>query len=101
VNPYDVGQNIQGGVAYLAQLFGQLGDWSLVAIAYNWGPGKLSDYLAGRRGLPGSVASYAAATAGQAFGANVSSDVADAAFGGNGIVWAAVAAAALAIALIA
>jgi soluble lytic murein transglycosylase-like protein len=103
LNLYDVQQNIQAGVGYLASLYQQFGDWSTAAMAYNWGPAKVADYIAGKRALPGQVASYAAATAGQVgYGANVSSDDADALSapaGGSGLIWAAAGVAALAIAL--
>jgi soluble lytic murein transglycosylase-like protein len=101
-NLYDVAQNIQAGIGYLAALYQQFGDWTLASEAYNWGPSKVADYITGRRALPGQVASYAAATAGQVGYANVSSDDADALpgpTGGNGLIWAAAGAAALAIAL--
>jgi len=66
VNLYDVNENIRAGVGYLVLMFQMFGDWQLAAAAYNWGPGKMRDYLAGRRGLPAQVASYATgATAGQ------------------------------------
>lgn len=45
VDPYDVSQNVAGGVAYLAQLSAQYGgDVSLTLAAYNAGPGNVSKY---------------------------------------------------------
>jgi soluble lytic murein transglycosylase-like protein len=45
VDPYDVTQNIQGGVAYLSQLSTQFGgDVSLTLAAYNAGPGNVAKY---------------------------------------------------------
>src|SRR6185312_12841836 len=41
VNPADPYDNIRGGVAYLKQLQSQFGDPSLVAAAYNAGPGAV------------------------------------------------------------
>jgi soluble lytic murein transglycosylase-like protein len=54
VNPYDEGQNIQGGVSYLAQLYRQFGDWTKALAAYNGGPGNMT-----RGTTPSSSWSYA------------------------------------------
>jgi hypothetical protein len=43
VNPYDVAENIEGGVRYLAQLFKEFsGSVSDTLAAYNFGPGNVS-----------------------------------------------------------
>jgi soluble lytic murein transglycosylase-like protein len=42
VNPYDLRQNIEGGVRYLAQQFERFGDWFTALTAYNAGPGRVS-----------------------------------------------------------
>jgi hypothetical protein len=39
INPYDLTQNIQGGVAYLRQMLAQFGDPAAALAAYNCGPG--------------------------------------------------------------
>lgn len=44
VDPYDPDDNIRGGVAYLARMYDQFGDWSLALSAYNAGPGATSSY---------------------------------------------------------
>lgn len=45
VDPYDVTQNVQGGVAYLSQLSSKYGgDVSLTLAAYNAGPGNVTRY---------------------------------------------------------
>ena len=44
VDPYDIGQNIEGGIKYLSQqlrAFG--GDIQKALAAYNWGPGSVSN----------------------------------------------------------
>lgn len=41
VDPTDVNQNIQGGIAYLKQLYSKYNDWSLALAAYNAGPGRI------------------------------------------------------------
>src|SRR5579862_2620680 len=41
-DPLDPIQNAQGGVAYLAELFNQFGDWATALTAYNWGPGNVA-----------------------------------------------------------
>jgi soluble lytic murein transglycosylase-like protein len=46
VDPYDLQQNIEGGIDYLARLIASYkGDLNLVLAAYNWGPGNLSDAI--------------------------------------------------------
>lgn len=46
VNPYDVGQNIQGGVHYLRTLIDQFGDLAAALAAYNWGLGRVEQAIA-------------------------------------------------------
>ena len=64
VNPYDVSQNIRGGVAYLKAMFAAFGDWCLAVAAYNCGPRCVQDYLAGARSLPASTVDYTSAVLG-------------------------------------
>ena len=42
VNPYSESENIQGGIAYLSQLYRQFGDWAKALAAYNGGPGNMA-----------------------------------------------------------
>jgi soluble lytic murein transglycosylase-like protein len=63
VNPYDATQNIQGGVAYLAQMYGIFGDWNDALAAYNWGPGNVSN---SGGAWPSSVANYVTGVLNQA-----------------------------------
>ena len=47
VDPYNLVQNIEGGVRYLAQLLRQYaGDLEQTLAAYNWGPGNLATAIA-------------------------------------------------------
>lgn len=39
VDPYDIADNIKGGIKYLKQLYDEFGDWKLAALHYNCGPG--------------------------------------------------------------
>lgn len=39
VDPYDIADNIKGGIKYLKQLYDEFGDWRLAALHYNCGPG--------------------------------------------------------------
>ena len=41
VDPTDLNQNIQGGIAYLQQLYAKFGDWATALAAYNAGPGNI------------------------------------------------------------
>ena len=41
VNPYDPGQNLEGGARYLRQMYDQFGNWDTAQAAYNMGPGAL------------------------------------------------------------
>jgi soluble lytic murein transglycosylase-like protein len=42
VNPSDLTANIDGGLAYLSQLYAQFGDWGTALEAYNGGPGNVT-----------------------------------------------------------
>lgn len=45
VDPYDVNQNIQGGITYLRQLLARYGEPAKALAAYNWGPTNLDSTL--------------------------------------------------------
>ena len=55
VNPADPMQNIQGGIAYLQQLYSKFGDWNDALAAYNWGLGNV---LSSGGVYPASVVGY-------------------------------------------
>lgn len=58
VDPYDVNQNIRGGVTYLKQLFQKYGSWDQALAAYNWGPGKVDTAAATGTSWPTQVLNY-------------------------------------------
>lgn len=64
VDPADVNGNIQGGIAYLKQLYNQYGNWSDALAAYNWGPGNVNKAASAGTSIPGQVANYVAAVLG-------------------------------------
>ena len=45
VDPYDLEQNIRGGVRYLKQQYNKFGDWDLAHAAYNAGPNSVTDHV--------------------------------------------------------
>lgn len=57
-NPYDPQQSIFAGAKYLSQLFDKYGKTSLALAAYNAGPQRVDDYLAGRGSLPRETLAY-------------------------------------------
>lgn len=59
-DPFDVRANILGGAAYLRAMWDRYGDVGLMLAAYNAGPGRADDYVAGRRGLPAETINYVA-----------------------------------------
>lgn len=58
VDPYDVNQNIRGGVTYLKQLFQKYGSWDQALAAYNWGPGKVDTAAVTGTSWPTDVLNY-------------------------------------------
>jgi soluble lytic murein transglycosylase-like protein len=62
-DPDDPADNITAGAAYLRQLYDRFGYPGLFA-AYNAGPGRYADYLAGRSALPAETRAYLAKLSG-------------------------------------
>ncbi|MFA6125355.1 lytic transglycosylase domain-containing protein [Sphingomonas sp.] len=62
-NPYDPHDNIVAGTAYLRAMYDRFGYPGLFA-AYNAGPGRYADYLAGRAALPGETRAYLTSVSG-------------------------------------
>lgn len=61
VDPYDVGQNIQGGAQYMRQMLDRYnGDYSLALAAYNAGPGRVDAYVRNGTPLPAETQHYVA-----------------------------------------
>jgi soluble lytic murein transglycosylase-like protein len=69
-DPDDPADNISAGTAYLRLLYERYGYPGLFA-AYNAGPARYGDYLAGRSQLPNETRAYLAAVTGRSVGASV------------------------------
>lgn len=58
-NPFDPGQNIEGGAKYLGTLLKKYkGNTGHALMAYNWGPGNVDKYLAGKAKPPKETLDY-------------------------------------------
>jgi hypothetical protein len=57
-NPRDPEQNVYAGAKYLSGLLDKYKDPQLALAAYNAGPGRVDDYLAGKSGLPAETVAY-------------------------------------------
>ena len=60
-DPYDPRDNIMAGTAYLREMWDRYGNVGAMLAAYNAGPGRYDEYLAGGRALPGETRDYVAA----------------------------------------
>jgi hypothetical protein len=58
-DPFAVRDNVMAGTAYLREMFERYGATGMLA-AYNAGPGRWEEYLAGRRSLPAETVGYLA-----------------------------------------
>lgn len=61
-DPYDPHDNIMAGTAYIREMYDQFGSPSFLA-AYNAGPNRVNDYLAGGGSLPNETVNYVASIA--------------------------------------
>jgi soluble lytic murein transglycosylase-like protein len=61
-DPYDPHDNILAGAGYISELYASYGAPAFLA-AYNAGPHRVDDYLAGRGGLPNETVNYLASVA--------------------------------------
>ena len=64
LNPFDPVQALPKAAEFLRELRGEFGNLGLAAAAYNAGPQRLRDYLAGRGGMPAETRAYVAAITG-------------------------------------
>jgi hypothetical protein len=65
LDPFDPVEALPKSAAFLAELRDQFGNLGLAAAAYNAGPGRLRDFLAGRRLLPAETRNYVMAITGR------------------------------------
>jgi soluble lytic murein transglycosylase-like protein len=66
VNPFDVADAITKSAELLRSLKSQFGNLGLAAAAYNAGPKRVTDWLAGHRGLPRETQAYVLIVTGHA-----------------------------------
>lgn len=62
-DPFDVRDNILAGAAYLREMYDRYGNVSAMLAAYNAGPRRYDEYLAGTRDLPAETRAYVATIA--------------------------------------
>ncbi len=60
VDPFDPIEALHHSAGYLHELMAQFGNLGLAAAGYNAGPGRVSAWLAGRKGLPDETRNYVA-----------------------------------------
>jgi hypothetical protein len=59
-DPFDPIAALKSSAGYLRELKDKFGNLGLAAAGYNAGPGRVSEWLAGRRGLPSETRNYVA-----------------------------------------
>ena len=60
IDPFDPIEALQHSASYLRDLRTKFGNLGLAAAGYNAGPGRVSEWLAGKRALPGETRNYVA-----------------------------------------
>jgi len=65
LDPFDPVEALPKSAEFLSELRGQFGNLGLAAAAYNAGPQRVRDWLAGRRGLPRQTRNYVLAITGR------------------------------------
>ena len=65
-DPFEPSQSLYESARWLRELREQFGNLGLAAAAYNAGPGRVQDWLAGRGGLPGETRAYVRIITGRA-----------------------------------
>jgi hypothetical protein len=68
LDPFDPVEALPKSAEYLSELRGRFGNLGLAAAAYNAGPQRVSDWLAGRRTLPRETRNYVQAVTGRSAG---------------------------------
>lgn len=58
IDPRDPFQSIDAAGRYMAQLYSMFKDWKIALGAYNFGPGNMRKYLAGKKALPKETQLY-------------------------------------------
>jgi len=64
LDPFNPVEALPKSAAFLAELRDQFGNLGLAAAAYNAGPRRVRDFIAGTRGLPGETRNYVLAVTG-------------------------------------
>jgi|SRR5882724_371534 len=54
----DTVAQISEAAQYLQSLYAQFGDWGMALAAYNWGPTRMRQYIAGTAQMPEETANY-------------------------------------------
>ena len=65
LNPFDPVQALPKSAEFLGELRAQFGNLGLAAAAYNAGPQRIRDWIAGRRPIPAETRNYVAAITGR------------------------------------
>jgi hypothetical protein len=64
IDPFDPIEALRHSASYLSELRNRFGNLGLAAAGYNAGPGRVSEWLAGTRALPGETRNYVAVITG-------------------------------------